>query len=147
VTQLPDDLQTSSSTSTSMPSNENKINNNSQVVINLKERVPLISSNIVYKKTVNNTNELKDSNKDSPSSSNAAVLDWDSILHKGVRTKDMQAVGVVAAITDDSIVVTSEGAKDEYNIPKDEVSSYNGSEVIINPDNNRLSQFISKVPK
>lgn len=146
VTELPDDHQTSSSASTSMPSNENKLNNNSQVVINLKERVPLISSNIIYKKTMNNSNELKESNIDS-SSSNVAVLDWDSILHKGVRTKDMQAVGVVVAITDDSIVVTSEGAKDEYNIPKDEVSSYNGSEVMINPDNNRLSQFLSKVPR
>jgi len=127
-----------------MSSDQNKINNNSQVVINLKERVPLMDSNIVYKKTVNTSDEVKNSNKNLSSSNAEVVLDWDSILHKGVRTSNMQAVGVVVPITDDSIVVTSEGAKSEYNIPKDEVSSYNGSEVIISPDNNRLSQFYQK---
>jgi len=103
-----------------------------------------MDSNIVYKKTVNTSDEVKNSNKNLSSSNAEVVLDWDSILHKGVRTSNMQAVGVVVPITDDSIVVTSEGAKSEYNIPKDEVSSYNGSEVIISPDNNRLSQFYQK---
>ena len=60
---------------------------------------------------------------------NSVIEDWDSILHKGVRTKEMQSVGNVMAVTESSIIITSEGAKEEYNVPKEEVESYNGSEV------------------
>lgn len=80
-------------------------------------------------------------------SRDVGIQDWDSIIHKGVRTKDMQPVGNVTAVTDNSIVITSEGARDEYNIPKDEIEGFNGAEVILSASFNRFEQFKVKVPR
>ena len=38
-----------------------------------------------------------------------AVVDWESIIHKNVRSKDGQDAGNVDAIKGDTVVVTSEG--------------------------------------
>ena len=59
----------------------------------------------------------------------------------------MQAIGGVTTVTPTSIIVTSDGARDEYSIPKDEVESFNGSELFIKPTVDRLSQFKVKVPR
>ena len=59
----------------------------------------------------------------------------------------MQSVGNVTAVTESSIIITSEGAKEEYNVPKEEVESYNGSEVTLNVTNDRLSHFKVKIPR
>ena len=74
-------------------------------------------------------------------SESSGIMDWDSIIHKGVRTKDMQPVGNVTAVTDTSIVITSEGARDEFNIPKEEVEAFNGAEVALNVTLDRFEQF------
>jgi hypothetical protein len=58
-----------------------------------------------------------------------AVTDWDSIIHKNVRSKDGQDAGNVDAIEGDTVVITSEGDRQEYNVPKSEVEGYNGAEV------------------
>jgi hypothetical protein len=57
-----------------------------------------------------------------------AVLDWDNIVHKNVRTKDNEPIGNVAAVTSGSVVVTSIGARDEYYIPT-YVEKYDGAEL------------------
>ena len=58
-----------------------------------------------------------------------AVINWDSIIHKNVRSKDGQDAGNVDAIEGDTVVITSEGDRQEYNVPKSEVEGYNGAEV------------------
>lgn len=78
---------------------------------------------------------------------NSGIVDWDSIIHKGVRTKDMQPVGNVTAVTDTAIVITSEGARDEFNVPKEEVEGYNGAEVALNTTLDRFEQYKVKVPR
>ena len=80
-------------------------------------------------------------------SESSGIVDWDSIVHKGVRTKDMQPVGNVTAVTDSSIVITSEGARDEFNVPKEEVEAFNGAEVALNTTLDRFEQFKVKVPR
>ena len=80
-------------------------------------------------------------------SESSGIVDWDSIIHKGVRTKDMQPVGNVTAVTDSSIVITSEGARDEFNVPKEEVEAFNGAEVALNTTLDRFEQFKVKVPR
>ena len=105
--------------------------------INLNERVPLIERG----------RQASDSNKNFTKSKTAAVEDWDSIIHKGVRTGEGLAIGSVTAVNADSIIITSEGAREEYSIPKDEVDSYNGSEIVLNISNDRISQFKVKVPR
>ena len=61
--------------------------------------------------------------------SEPAVLDWDRIVHKNVRSSDGQDAGNVDAIDGDSIVLITEGARKEYKISKSQVDGYNGAEV------------------
>lgn len=80
-------------------------------------------------------------------SGSAGILDWDTIIHKGVRTKDMEPVGNVTAVTGTSIIITSEGARDEFNVPKEQVEAFNGAEVILNSTLDGFKQFKVQVPK
>jgi hypothetical protein len=101
-----------------------------------------------YNKTTSST--AKDSIRDTSTGTkyttgSSGIVDWDSIIHKGVRTKDMQAVGNVTAVTDTSIVITSEGARDEFNVPKQEVEGFNGAEVALNTTLDRFEQYKVKV--
>jgi hypothetical protein len=59
------------------------------------------------------------------------VVNWDSIVHKNVRSKDGQDAGNVDAIVEDTVVITSEGDRKEYNLPKSQVEGYNGAEVFL----------------
>ena len=61
----------------------------------------------------------------------SAVLDWDRIVHKNVRSNDGQDAGNVDAIDGDSIVIITEGARKEYKISKSQVDGYNGAEVFL----------------
>lgn len=79
--------------------------------------------------------------------SNAGIQDWDTILHKGVRTVDSVTVGIVSAVNDDNVIITSDGARDEYSLPKSEVQSFNGQEVVLNTNYDRFEQFKVKVPR
>ncbi|MDQ6724494.1 MAG: hypothetical protein M3Z01_09595 [Thermoproteota archaeon] len=106
---------------------------------NIEERLPLIEKKDSIRNTTTGTKE------DTLGAS--GILDWDSIIHKGVRTKDMQPVGNVTAVTDDSIVITSEGARDEFNVPKEEVEAFNGAEVSLNATIDRFEQFRVKVAR
>jgi hypothetical protein len=58
-----------------------------------------------------------------------AVVNWDDIVHKNVRSKDGQDAGNVDAIEGNTVVITSEGDRQEYNVPKSEIEGYNGAEV------------------
>lgn len=78
---------------------------------------------------------------------NSIITDWDLIIHKGVRSKEMIAMGSVTAVNPTSIIITSDGAKDEFNVPKDEVEGYNGSELFLKPTLDRLEQYKVKVPR
>ena len=56
-------------------------------------------------------------------------VNWDSIIHKNVRSKDGQDAGNVDAIEGNIVVITSAGDRQEYNVPKSEIEGYNGAEV------------------
>ncbi len=60
-----------------------------------------------------------------------AVLDWDRIILKGVRTKDNQDAGNIISVASDEITIGSEGARHEYIVPKSAVEGFNGSEVFL----------------
>jgi hypothetical protein len=59
------------------------------------------------------------------------VLDWDRIVHKNLRSKNNEDAGNVAAVDEDSITVISEGARNEYRIPKSAVEGFDGAEVFL----------------
>ena len=54
-------------------------------------------------------------------SADDAVVNWDAIVHKNVRSKDGQDAGNVDAIEGNTVVITSEGDRQEYNVPKSEI--------------------------
>ena len=79
--------------------------------------------------------------------SQAGIRDWDNILKKGARTADDTAVGIVTAVNDENVIITSDGARDEFSIPKNEIQSYNGQEIVLNMTYDRMDQFKVKVPR
>jgi hypothetical protein len=60
-----------------------------------------------------------------------AVVNREAIVHKNVRSRDMQDAGNVDAITRDIVVITTQGDREEYNLPKTEVDGFNGAEVFL----------------
>src|SRR5215213_6693313 len=77
----------------------------------------------------------------------SAIKDWDRIVHKNVRSKDMEGIGNIAAIQEDSVIITTEGAQRKYLIPKSHVEGYNGAEVFLDLSANDVFTFNNKRSK
>ncbi|MDQ3807906.1 MAG: YsnF/AvaK domain-containing protein [Thermoproteota archaeon] len=62
-----------------------------------------------------------------------AVVNWDRIIHKNVRTLDNQGMGKVVAVPndEDTIIISSQSGGEQYKIPKSSVSGFNGAEVLL----------------
>jgi hypothetical protein len=70
-----------------------------------------------------------------------AVVNWDAIVHKNVRSKDGQDAGNVDAILGDIVVITTQGDRREYNLPKTQVEGFNGAEVFIRNTLDELERY------
>jgi uncharacterized protein (TIGR02271 family) len=72
--------------------------------------------------------------KSADASPGDAVINWDRIIHKNVRTLDNQGMGKVVAVPndEDSIIISSQSGTEQYKIPKSSVSGFNGAEVLLN---------------
>jgi len=72
--------------------------------------------------------------RSSDTSPRDAVVNWDRIIHKNVRTLDNQGMGTVIAVPndDDKIIVSSQSGGDQYKVPRACVSGFNGAEVLLN---------------
>jgi hypothetical protein len=75
--------------------------------------------------------------------SDPAVIDWNRIIHKNVRSKDMQGAGNIVAIDGDSVIISTQGAQHQYKIPKSHVERYNGAEVFLDLAVSDMSSFNS----
>jgi len=71
--------------------------------------------------------------------SEPAVLNWDRIIHKNVRSKDFKDVGNVFAIAGDDVTVKLWSR--EYNIPKTCVEGFKRSDVFLNINFSELSKY------
>jgi hypothetical protein len=58
-----------------------------------------------------------------------------------VRAKDNEPVGNVIAVNNNSIIVTSQGARDEYYISKSYIEKYDVAEVFLNFPIGALDRF------
>jgi len=58
----------------------------------------------------------------------SVAFDWNSLMYKNVRSKDMRDLGKVVAITCDSIIVSRES---RYRIPKLHIVGFDGSDVSV----------------
>jgi uncharacterized protein (TIGR02271 family) len=72
--------------------------------------------------------------KRADASSGDAVVNWDRIIHKNVRTLDNQGMGKVVAVPndEDTIIISSQSGSEQYRIPRSSVSGFNGAEVLLN---------------
>jgi len=79
-------------------------------------------------------NPANSKSADTSSSPGDAVVNWDRIIHKNVRTLDNQGMGKVIAVPndEDTIIVSSQSGGEQYKIPKSAVSGFNGAEVLLN---------------
>jgi hypothetical protein len=57
------------------------------------------------------------------------IIHWDRLIHKGVRSKDMQDMGNVIAIDDQSVTMMQ--GRHEFKMPISCVDDFNGSEVFL----------------
>ncbi len=60
--------------------------------------------------------------------SEPAVLNWERVMHKNVRSKEAFDVGTIIADDTDTVTIYK-GAGREYKIPKTMVEGFNGAEV------------------
>jgi hypothetical protein len=71
------------------------------------------------------------------------IYDWEATLHKVVTSKRGDLVGNVEAIDDTSVLVSSEGARTHYKIPKHMVEGYDGHSVSLKVEKDELERFMS----
>jgi hypothetical protein len=83
---------------------------------------------------------MLDYKKDKPD----AVIDWEKIFNKNVRTQDNQPAGkVVKAHNDENnILITSQSMRHKYEIPKVYVEDIGGTEVSLNLPMAHLDRFL-----
>jgi hypothetical protein len=70
------------------------------------------------------------------------VINWDSVIHKNVRTLDGEPVGNVVALYPDSIHVETQASKAGYDIPKEEVAAFDGAELRLSVPIADMNQFL-----
>jgi hypothetical protein len=70
-----------------------------------------------------------------------SVENWESIIHKTVRAKDGHLIGSVDAVDETAVLISTEGARTHYRIPKHIVESFDGHEVILNAPSIKLGRF------
>ncbi|MGD9673104.1 MAG: hypothetical protein AB7U98_06455 [Candidatus Nitrosocosmicus sp.] len=70
-----------------------------------------------------------------------SVLDWESIIHKNVRSRDYDDAGNVDAVNADSVIITSQGDRKEYSLPKSQIDGFNGAEVFLKIGLDELERY------
>lgn len=71
------------------------------------------------------------------------IYDWEATLHKMVTSKEGDLVGNVDAVDDTSVLVSTEGARTHYEIPKHMVDGYDGHSVSLKVEKGELERFKS----
>jgi hypothetical protein len=57
------------------------------------------------------------------------IYDWEATLHKVVTSKEGDQVGNVDAVDDTSVLISTEGGRTRYKIPRHIVEGYDGHSV------------------
>jgi len=69
------------------------------------------------------------------------VPNWEATLNKVVTSKEGDLVGNVEATDESAVLVSSEGARTHYRIPKDVVEGFDGHAVSLKVSKNELEQY------
>jgi uncharacterized protein (TIGR02271 family) len=92
-------------------------------------------------------NPTNSRSSDTSRSPRDAVVNWDRIIHKNVRTLDNQGMGKVIAVPndEDTIIISSQGRGDQYKIPRSFLSGFNGAEVLLNVTAHKIMSSSYKI--
>jgi hypothetical protein len=69
------------------------------------------------------------------------IYDWDVTLHKLVTSSEGDLVGNVDAVDDTNVLVSTEGARTHYRIPKHLVEGFDGHSVSLKVQKQELERF------
>ena len=69
------------------------------------------------------------------------IYDWEATLHKLVTSSEGDLIGNVDAIDDTGVLVSTEGARTHYKIPKNLVEGFDGHSVSLKVDKQALDKF------
>lgn len=72
--------------------------------------------------------------------SEPAILHWERVIHKNVRSSDNYDVGNIISEAGDTFTIYK-GASREYKVPKDEVEGFNGAEVLLKISYSELQKY------
>jgi hypothetical protein len=70
-----------------------------------------------------------------------SVANWESVIQKTVRSSEGNLIGSVDAIDENSILVSTEGERTRYKIPKHIVQGFDGHQVSLNVQKAELERF------
>jgi hypothetical protein len=70
-----------------------------------------------------------------------SVANWESTIQKTVRSSEGNLIGNVDAIDENSILVSTEGGRTRYKIPKHIVQGFDGHQVSLNVQKVKLERF------
>ena len=73
-----------------------------------------------------------------------AVLNWDRVIHKNVRTSDGEPVGNIGADLGDSLAILARG-HNEFIVPKSRVEGFDGSEVRLDLPFSEMKNYVRKI--
>ena len=69
------------------------------------------------------------------------VPNWEATINKVVTSKEGDLVGNVEATDESAVLVSSEGARTHYRIPKDVVEGFDGHAVSVKVSKNELEKY------
>jgi len=70
-----------------------------------------------------------------------SIENWESIIQKTVRSSEGNLIGNVDAVDESSILVSTEGGRTRYRIPKHIVQGFDGHQVSLNLQKIELERF------
>ena len=70
-----------------------------------------------------------------------SVANWESTIQKTVRSSEGNLIGNVDAVDENSILVSTEGGRTRYKIPKHIVQGFDGHQVSLNVQKAQLERF------
>ena len=71
------------------------------------------------------------------------IYDWEATLHKLVTSSEGDLVGNVDAVDDTDVLVSTEGARTHYKIPKNLVEGFDGHSVSLKIQKQELAKIKS----
>ena len=69
------------------------------------------------------------------------MANWEAVIHKIVRSNEGNLIGNVDGVDENSILVSSEGGRTRYKIPKHIVQGFDGHEMSLNIQRTKLERF------